>query len=803
MEALRGALRAGADAVYLAGKSFGARAYADNFSPEELREALRLAHVLGRKVYLTANVLTRERELPELLKMISDLYDEGLDGVIVQDLGAAAALHRAFPGLLLHASTQMSVTGPEAVTFLQRMGFSRVVPARELSLREILVLKETGTEIETFIHGAMCYSCSGRCLMSGFLGGRSGNRGRCAGTCRLPYDVYDEKKRRLKLLNASDSDGRDLPGRTYPLSMKDLCALQILPELIDAGIDSFKIEGRMKKAEYAAGVTAVYRRCIDRFYDWDAKGRPGAWTAESGEMDELRGLYIRTDLSTGYCHERNGRDMVTIGKPGYLGASEELLVRIRRDYLAEDPVRPIRGTARIMAGEPAVLGVRTMDPAVSFCAEGAIAQEAQSRPLTNGGIREKLRKTGGTPFAFASLDVVTDGKSFLPVSSLNELRRRALEGLQEAILSDYDSAAGHAQQPSGERSEGTGSEGTFSEKMISDGNAASSAERKTGKGRADAGPITGFIKERPALIALVQTMEQAQAACRAGAEVLILDGEVREAPSGLMKGRGASQLIFAALPQILRETDRGWLGTYYAGYAGAVDGFLVRCLEELEFLNARGYCGRIITDSSLYCWNQSALEVLRSFSDYNVLPLELDRREMERTFAGNFSRMVLTAYGRAPMMVSANCVRKTAGRCPGPGRESGSWYGLRDRTGAFLPVRIDCAHCYNVIYNSVPTSLLSCIGDERDGLIRNVGGLLLAFTDETRQETADIVRAFRESLHAAACGTDHQSAESGTDHRGGDCARASRGAPHSSGGAHSSVLFPDNTTYGHYRKGIQ
>jgi putative protease len=239
-EALIGAFSAGADAVYLGGERFGARAYADNFTTEEIIQSLAEAHVLEKKIYLTANILTREEELPELAAFVKTLDRAGLDGVIVQDIGVLSALHEACPDLPLHASTQLSVTSAEAVRYLRRLGVSRVVPARELSLKEVETLRaedakvyEEPIEIEAFIHGAMCYSYSGRCLMSSFLGGRSGNRGRCAGTCRLPYRILDENRQ------YAGPDARKK--EVYPLSMKDMCVLSILPELIDAGIDSFKI----------------------------------------------------------------------------------------------------------------------------------------------------------------------------------------------------------------------------------------------------------------------------------------------------------------------------------------------------------------------------------------------------------------------------------------------------------------------------------------------------------------------------------------------------------------------------------
>lgn len=252
-EAFEAALGAGADAVYLGGPDFGARAYAKNFSQEELIRAIRTAHLHGRKLYLTVNTLLKNKELQEkLYASLKPAYEEGLDAVIVQDMGVLRFIRRVFPDLPIHASTQMAVTGPEGMKFLESLGVSRVVPARELSLEELKTMhKESPIEIETFIHGALCYSISGQCLMSSILGGRSGNRGRCAQPCRLPYQIKEKGSR--------FTGDREL----CPLSLKDICTLDILPEILDAGVVSLKIEGRMKQPEYTAAVTGIYRKYLD------------------------------------------------------------------------------------------------------------------------------------------------------------------------------------------------------------------------------------------------------------------------------------------------------------------------------------------------------------------------------------------------------------------------------------------------------------------------------------------------------------------------------------------------------------
>ena len=245
-EAFYGAIHAGADAIYLGGSRFGARAYAENFSEEELVACIRYAHLFQRKVYLTVNTLVKESEFSGLYEYVLPYYRDGLDGVIVQDMGVFAYLREHFPRMELHGSTQMTITGEYGAAFLKEQGACRVVPARELSLAEIRRIKEvTGLEIECFIHGAMCYCYSGQCLFSSILGGRSGNRGRCAQPCRLPYTTGKH------------------PKECYPLSLKDMCTIEYIPELLEAGIDSFKIEGRMKTALYVATVARTYRKALD------------------------------------------------------------------------------------------------------------------------------------------------------------------------------------------------------------------------------------------------------------------------------------------------------------------------------------------------------------------------------------------------------------------------------------------------------------------------------------------------------------------------------------------------------------
>lgn len=403
-----GALNAGADAFYLAGNRFGARAYADNFTDDELINVIDTAHLFGKKVYLTVNTLVKEKEKDELVPFLAPLAEHSLDGVIVQDLGVLRIIKNNFPSLPIHASTQMSITGEYATRLLQSQGVSRIVPARELSLDEIKHIKDsTGIEIESFIHGAMCYSYSGMCLFSSILGGRSGNRGRCAQPCRLEYSLPGDNK-------------------VYPLSMKDMCTVSMIDQLIESGIDSFKIEGRMKKPEYAAGVTSVYRKYIDRYYE-------GLSTEVSDEdLKFLNNLYIRAQRSDGYYHKHNGKDMITLSKPGYSGADDEVIDYINKIFVNVKPSLPIDIKASVIKNHPAKISMQYKDIEVSVTGEAV--SEAINAPMDLERIKKQLLKLGDTFFDANDIQIECDNDIFISVKELNDLRRNCTDLLKKEII---------------------------------------------------------------------------------------------------------------------------------------------------------------------------------------------------------------------------------------------------------------------------------------------------------------------------------------------------------------------------------
>ena len=412
-EALTGALNAGADAVYLGGSKFGARAYASNFSEEELVEGLNYAHLLDKKIYLTLNTLVKEKEFGELYDFLLPYYENGLDGIIIQDIGVMDFVHNQFPLLPIHVSTQAFVTGPDSVNFYKKLGAVRVVPARELSLDEIKAIKDVGIEVETFIHGAMCYSYSGQCLFSSIVGGRSGNRGRCAGPCRLPYSF-----------NYNDKEG--FKGESYPLSLKDMCTVYDIYDLLDAGIDSFKIEGRMKKAEYAAGVVSVYRKYIDAYYNGERR-------EISSEDDKLlKSLYIRSEIQSGYYHKHNGKDMITLKSPAYSATDDKILAAIRKEYLSDLKKAAVSMKAFCKVGEPFSLEVIYKDFDVKVFSENPI-EASLTRPATKEDVERSLSKLGNSYFELSSINLEIDGDCFVPVKMLNDLRRQAITALLDKV----------------------------------------------------------------------------------------------------------------------------------------------------------------------------------------------------------------------------------------------------------------------------------------------------------------------------------------------------------------------------------
>lgn len=400
-EMLVAAVRSGADAVYLGAKEFSARRNAENFTVGELEEAVGYCHIRGVKVYLTLNILVKDSELKAAVNLAREAYNCGIDGIIIQDLGLAAVLAKLLPKLPLHASTQMSVHTPAALKVLKKLGFCRVVAAREMSKTELKEFcgeaKRLGLEVEVFVHGALCMSVSGQCLLSAFLGSRSGNRGCCAGPCRLPFKAPN--------------------GTGYDLSLKDLSLFDYIGELAEMGVASFKIEGRMKRPEYVAAATAAGRAAKD-------EGR-----VPDRLYNTLKNVFSRSGFTDGYYKDKTGPEMFGIRTKEDVKAAEKAFPFLHELYRGERSSVAICGKLTVRTGKRIALtlsdGFNTVE------AYGEIPEAARNSSVTEQSLRECISKLGGTPYYFNKLDIECDGGLFVSAKQLNGIRRQAVAQLDE------------------------------------------------------------------------------------------------------------------------------------------------------------------------------------------------------------------------------------------------------------------------------------------------------------------------------------------------------------------------------------
>lgn len=720
-ESMKAAVAAGADAVYIGGNKFGARAYADNLDEDRMKEAIDYAHLHGCRIYMTVNTLVKEREMKELYSYLLPYYEQGLDAVIVQDMGVFSFVKRHFPDLDVHASTQMTVTGAPGAALIGRMGASRIVTARELSLEEIEeIYRETGAEIESFVHGALCYCYSGQCLFSSLIGGRSGNRGRCAQTCRLPFSV----RRGKELLNGKNEK--------YVLSLKDLCSLDILPDILEAGVFSLKIEGRMKSPRYTAGVVSIYRKYVDQYMKYGRKG----YQVDPADRKTLLDLFDRGGQTEGYYREHNGRDMVVLKeKPAFREENRPLYDYLDKTYVNASLQEPVLGWARAAEGEELRLKLQTDSFGSTIEAEvsGGPVQTAKNQPMAAERIEKQLNKTGNTPFYFQSLQVETEGNCFIPVQELNELRRNAFEKLETQILSQF-----RRQEPSGhENGEGDGKkaqEGKLQKREISEN--GTEGEKK---GREQA--VLHVSLEEPEGLETVLSFRQAA--------VISIDAAGFPAESWKQTvlnchERGKECLLL--LPHIYRAEAKRYFDAHLRELSEVgFDGAVIRAWEEAELIarwRREGVFFPKITvfDHGLYSFNSLSEEWMEQMLPGETIrftaPLELNSRELEEKGIRGEELMV---YGNIPMMVTAQCLKKTLEGCTG--RPELLW--MKDRKGKEFPVKNHCRFCYNTIYNSSPLSLLA----DRS-LIERLGPsvLRLSFTTEQPERIREVLKAFSEEF---------------------------------------------------------
>ena len=657
LEIFKGVIESGADAVYVGGSMFGARAYANNFTEEELLEAIDFAHLRGVKVYLTVNTLIKNSEFSKLYDYLLPYYKRGLDAVIVQDLGVVKAIHEYFPSMEIHTSTQMTVTGADGVRFLSQFGVTRVVMAREVSLAEMKrIHEETGMELEAFVHGALCYSYSGQCLFSSILGGRSGNRGRCAQPCRLPYTVEGKKNE-------------------YILSLKDMCGIKALDKLHDAGVYSLKIEGRMKQLEYACGVVKYYRSYID-------SKKP----VSDADYDRIKALGNRCGFTDRYYFDHNGSDMVTYVKPNFVSNAAEPSPEKRK--------LSIEGELVLREGEPGSLTVKRGD--VTYKASIEPVSAALKAPLDKKAAIDRINKTGDTDFEFSHIKAQIGENVFVPNGALNKLRRDAISGLCDKLLKKYyrDDARYADISSMCELPEHVVKSDAAHDEAINDYTTICSCMT-----RAQLDTLIGYE-------------------CF---DVFYLDFDmydrktlIQQFADDVQSLTKRNKKVYLMLPTIFRADS----SDYFVSIAKELDkvsfeGFVVKNYEEL-YLTENLFTGKkVILDHNMYTFNDVSKS---AFFEHGVsgdtVPLELNSREiMHRNNIG--SQMIV--YGYYPLMTTANCVHKNTKGCD---KKQKLIY-LKDRYNKSFAVCNNCKECYNTIYNSLPTMLIKNISKLKEAGIRS------------------------------------------------------------------------------------
>ena len=657
LEIFKGVIESGADAVYVGGSMFGARAYANNFTEEELLEAIDFAHLRGVKVYLTVNTLIKNSEFSKLYDYLLPYYKRGLDAVIVQDIGVVKAIHEYFPSMEIHTSTQMTVTGADGVRFLSQFGVTRVVMAREVSLAEMKrIHEETGMELEAFVHGALCYSYSGQCLFSSILGGRSGNRGRCAQPCRLPYTVEGKKDE-------------------YILSLKDMCGIKALDKLHDAGVYSLKIEGRMKQLEYACGVVKYYRSYID-------SKKP----VSDADYDRIKALGNRCGFTDRYYFDHNGSDMVTYVKPNFVSNAAEPSPEKRK--------LSIEGELVLREGEPGSLTVKRGD--VTYKASIEPVSAALKAPLDKKAAIDRINKTGDTDFEFSHIKAQIGENVFVPNGALNKLRRDAISGLCDKLLKKYyrndaryaDMSRLTALPEYVVKSDAAHDEAINDYTTICSCMTRTQLDTLIGYDCFDVFYLDFDMYDRKILIQ--QFADDVQSLTKRNKKVYLM------------------------LPTIFRADS----SDYFVTIAKELDnvsfeGFVVKNYEEL-YLTENLFTGeKVILDHNMYTFNDVSKS---AFFEHGVsgdtVPLELNSREiMHRNNIG--SQMIV--YGYYPLMTTANCVHKNTKGCD---KKQKLIY-LKDRYNKSFAVCNNCKECYNTIYNSLPTMLTKNISKLKEAGIRS------------------------------------------------------------------------------------
>lgn len=767
-ESLIAGINAGADAIYIGGSKFGARAYANNLNEEELLRAIDYVHVHGKSMYLTINTLLKNEELENhLYNYLAQYYKQGIDAVIVQDIGVLSFIHNHFPDLPIHASTQMTLTMSTGLKALENMGVTRMVTSRELNLSEIRNIRKTSTiEIESFVHGALCYCYSGQCLMSSMLGGRSGNRGRCAQPCRMQYELKEGKN------TISQKE------QSYLLSPKDICTLSMIPELIDAGINSFKIEGRMKRPEYTAFISSRYRKYVDLYLELGKDGYQQYleenYDLFQQDISHVMDIYNRGGFTTGYYNTHNSKSMLSLDRPNHNGTyigeitqvkanrakidlkedifaqdlleirdknvgiyeytvkdnhsanevvvakftpnlpvkkgqkvyrtkNQQLLDQIREEYIESKSRVEVSACFIGREGQPMSLKLSIDD--VSIQVFGEIVENALNQPIKEDKIRTQLNKTNGTQFVFHNLEIDMNDNIFIPIVALNELRREGLAQLEYTITEGY-------------RRKLKNQEVTTVMVKAKDKNPTR---------------IIGHILN-PRLLDALLKVEEVDCIYMDMAEV-----NMEEIEHIAKKVKSKNKQFYLVMPHIFRKETYEIFLEYKkcidSNGIDEIDGYIIKNLEEYDYLISDLFVSpsKIILDYNVYTMNKESKEYYKRLEiNHTTASVELNYSELKELGCSDSDIIV---YGYLPLMVTAQCLLKTTKGCT----KREELLRLEDRQHKQFYVKNYCRTCYNVIYNSQPLFLLN---NEKEIMNLNPKGIRLNFTFESEKEVLQILNAY-------------------------------------------------------------
>lgn len=749
IESLYGAVNGGADAVYLGGSKFSARAYASNFDEENMIKAVDYCHIYGVKIYVTVNTLLKEEELGEALEYAIFLYKIGVDGLIIQDVGLAKLIRSELPDFELHASTQMTVHNFEGAKLLQDMGFKRIVLSRELSLDEIRYISNNlDIETEIFIHGALCICYSGQCLMSSLIGGRSGNRGRCAQPCRLPYSLIEE--------------GSEKEERGYLLSPKDISVFNSIEDIVLSGATSLKIEGRMKRPEYVAGVVDTYRRAIDKVFTKDN-------TIDYAlENKKLMQLFNREGFSRAYLYGNEGKDMMAYNFPKNTGlllgkVDKDFTIVLKEDISLKDGVRNgengftvskiIKGNKEVEKGysgekvkihpsnyKPGDILFKTSDvellksyedfyetsyrrkiklslnidfkvnsPIIisteiggeKLQAEGEIVQKALKRPLDKNKIIENLTKTGDTPFQFEEIIFNNYDEGFLPISSINEVRRILLDKVLSKIVNSY--------------------------------------KRRTKRDESYIKKCISNIKEKeiPEVLVFLTKKEQLKGALELEVKDIAINPFIRNNEIDMEDLKKENINIYLKVPNIIKG-EFSFVCSFIEKNLPYIKGIITANLGVIKKFKERV---SIIGDYKLNVFNSESLNFYNDFIQGSCISVELNKKEIEKTFKKSINSQILL-YGKIEVMVSEYCpIGSTFG---GKSKDSGcdnycnkKEFKLIDRMGEKFLTCTD-KFCRSYIYNPVSLNLIPNINEINK---MGINHYRLDFIDENYEEVVEVITA--------------------------------------------------------------